>query len=117
MSESTVTDNRLLPDVFADLEPFAAEWSLPTFNERYERRLASTMPEMQAFYDVAVPRIEPAIVYLDQFQMQDLPEDALRLFWLLCSVSVISFAVDVFKQPRIPDSGGGNIPMVIEPGP
>ena len=40
----------LLPDAFADLEPFAA-WCLATERERYAKRLASTMPEMQAFYD------------------------------------------------------------------
>ena len=38
---------------FADLEPFAATWCLPTEPERFAQRLASTMDEMQAFYDAA----------------------------------------------------------------
>jgi hypothetical protein len=115
----TITEagTRFLPDEFADLEPFAATWCLGSLNERHRQRLASTMQELQAFYDATAPRIEPAVEYLDQFPVDDLPEDALHLFWLLCSLSIISFAVDVFKQPKVPDSGDGDIPAVIEPGP
>ena len=51
----------LLPTPFADLEPFAAVWCLPTEGERYDRRLASTMDELQAFYDACFPRVEEAI--------------------------------------------------------
>ena len=53
-----------LPSEFADLEPFA-DWCLPTEQERYTKRLASTMAEMQEFYDAAFGRLEEAMVYLD----------------------------------------------------
>jgi len=53
----------LLPAEFADLEPFAATWCLPTEPERWARRLASTMDELQAFYDAAFPRAEEAVDY------------------------------------------------------
>ena len=46
-----------LPAEFADLEPFA-DWCLETEAERYAKRLASTMDELQAFYDAAFPRLE-----------------------------------------------------------
>jgi len=42
----------ILPGEFADLEPFVG-WSLPTENERYAKRLSSSMDELQAFYDAA----------------------------------------------------------------
>jgi len=57
----------LLPSEFSDLERFAAKWCLPTERERYATRLASTMDEMQAFYDAAMPRADAAMTYLDQF--------------------------------------------------
>ena len=44
----------VLPPAFADLEPFAA-WCLPTEAERYAKRLASSMDELQAFYDAGLP--------------------------------------------------------------
>ena len=40
----------MLPTEFAELEAFS-EWCLPTEAERYAKRLASSMAEMQAFYD------------------------------------------------------------------
>ena len=46
-----------LPPEFADLEPFA-DWCLETEAERYAKRLASSMDELQAFYDAAFPRLE-----------------------------------------------------------
>ena len=46
----------MLPGEFADLEPFAEKWCLATEPERYETRLATAMPELQAFYDAIEPR-------------------------------------------------------------
>ncbi len=54
----------VLPPEFADLEPFA-DWCLPTEAERYAKRLASSMEEMQAFYDAAFPRLDQMTAYLD----------------------------------------------------
>ena len=55
--------------------------------------------------------------YLDQFDLKELPESALRLLWLLYSLTVVSFAVDIFKQPKVPDSGAAYIEIVREPVP
>ena len=46
----------VLPEQFADLEPFA-DWCLATEAERYAKRLASSMDELQTFYDAAFPRL------------------------------------------------------------
>lgn len=112
-----MTTDALLPAEFADLEPFAREWVLPTSNERNQHRLESTMADMQVFYNAAVGRANDAMEYLDQFPIDDLPEQALHLFWLMCSLSTVSFAVDVFRQPKVPDSGDGILPFTVEPGP
>jgi hypothetical protein len=95
----------LLPPEFSDLERFAEDWCLATEPERYAKRLASTMGEMQAFYDAVFPRAEAAIVYLDKFPLHDLPGDAHRLLLLLYSLILVSFAVEIWRQPCIPDTG------------
>jgi hypothetical protein len=105
-----------LPTEFADLEPFAG-WALPTERERYAKRLASTMEELQAFYDAAFPRLEDAMTYLDQFPYSELPEDATRLLWLFSALVTVSFPVEVWKQPRVPDSGASSFDSVYEPTP
>jgi hypothetical protein len=113
-----MTSETLLPEEFADLEPFAQRWALPTATERYQRRVDSTMPELQAFYDAMVPRGDQAFAYLDQFPLDDMPDQALHLLWLLLSLSAVSFAVDCFKQVRVPDSGDvTNMPWTVEPVP
>ncbi|MBH0779732.1 hypothetical protein [Nocardia bovistercoris] len=105
----------LLPGEFADLEPFAGTWCLATETERYDTRLNSTLEEMQRFYDAIVPRAEDAIAYCDKFAVEDLPEDARNLMYLLYSMIQVSFPVEVWSQPRIPDTGTASLTCVIEP--
>ena len=107
----------LLPAPFADLEPFAAVWSLPTEGERYDRRLASTMDELQAFYDAVFPRAEEAIAWCDRFPLDELPPDAERLLQLLYSLLLVSYAVEVWKQPEVIHGGSARIDRIREPRP
>jgi hypothetical protein len=108
---------RLLPENFADLEPFAAKWCLPTERERYSTRLASSMDEMRALYDALMPRAEQAIAYCDTFPLDAMPEDALNLLHLLYSLVMVSFPIECWGQPRVPDSGAAYLDLVGEPGP
>ena len=98
-----MTDARL-PAAFADLEPFAATWCLATESERFDRRMASTMDEMQAFYDAFFPRVNEAVDYCDKFPLDDLPDDARRLLELVHSLVMVSMAVEIWHQPRPVDS-------------
>ena len=104
----------VLPTEFADLEPFA-DWALETEAERYAKRLASSMDELQAFYDAAFPRLEAATTYLDALDLQALPEDASRLLWLCYSLVNASFPVEVWRQARVPDSGAASMDVIVEP--
>jgi hypothetical protein len=103
-----------LPDAFADLEPFAG-WAVPGERARYAKRIFSSMGELQMFYDAAFPRLDEAVAYLDQFDLSALPEEAARLLWLCCSLVTVSFPVEVWRQPRVPDSGASSFDAVAEP--
>ena len=105
----------LLPPEFSDLEPFAKDWCLASEPERYAKRLASTMGEMQAFYNAIFPRAEAAIAYLDKFPVDDLPDDARRLLHLLYSLIMVSFPVEIWRQPYIPDTGTASFELKLEP--
>jgi len=112
-----MTTGRMLPEPFADLERFASTWVLPSANERYQRRLESSMPEMQDFYDSMVARGDAIWAYFDDYGIDDLPEEGVNLLWMLCSLSAVSFAIDVFKQPKVIDSGDTELPFTFEPVP
>ena len=103
-----------LPSEFSDLERFS-DWCLATEPERYAKRLASSMAEMQDLYDTCFPRLEDAIAYLDKFPLDELPDDARALMHLMQSLVMVSFPVEVWKQPRVPDSGAAYLNLVQEP--
>jgi hypothetical protein len=106
-----------LPGEFSDLEPFAARWCLATEQERWAQRMASSMEELQAFYDLALPRVPEAIKYCDQFPLDELPEPAVNLLRLIYSFVNISFAVELWAQTYPPDTRGTDFVRISEPLP
>ena len=106
-----------LPAEFGDLEPFADTWCLATEPERWERRLASSMAEMQAFYDACFPRAEEAIAYCDRVALDEMPDEAIALLQLLYSLALVSYAVEVWRQPLPVDVGSARMDRVREPQP
>jgi hypothetical protein len=107
------TPNKL-PAQFADLEPYL-DWDLATEPERYAKRLSSSMAEMQEFYDIAFPRLDDVIAYCDKYALDELPEDAQILLHLMQSLIMVSFPVEAWKQPRVPDSGAAWVRLIREP--
>lgn len=103
-----------LPHQFAELERYL-EWALPTEPERYLKRINSSMEDLREFYEAVVLRAEEARKYLDDYEYPDLPPEALRLLWMLFSLIAVAYAVDVFGQPRVPDSGAVYIERFAEP--
>ena len=106
-----------LPSEFADLEPYATRWSLSTEPERWAARMSSSMPDMQAFYDAVLPRVQDALAYCDQFPLDDLPDDAANLLRLIYSFIIVSFPVELWGQPHVPDTLGTSFDRISEPLP
>ena len=99
----------MLPKEFADLEPFA-DWCLPS--ERSARQAVRQLDGR----DAGVLRRHHASRrrgdrVLDQYPLDDLPE-ALNLMHLLYSMIMVSFPVECWHQPRIPDSGAAALEPV-----
>jgi hypothetical protein len=109
-----MTASPKFPAQFAALEPFAA-FALPTERERYAKRIECDMAELQAFYDAAFPCLEDAIAYLDQYELDALPEEAQNLMWLFCALVTVSFPIEVWRQPRVPDAGASSFDEVVAP--
>lgn len=104
----------LFPAEFADLDPFA-DWAIPGEGQRYAKRLASTMAELQAFYDAAFPRLEAGASYLREVSLNGISEEDKHLLWLFESLVTVSFPVEVWRQPKVPDSGSTAMEAVVEP--
>ena len=100
---SQAKSGRTLPEGFQDFEPFVSKWALPSERERNQQRLSSSMTEIQALYDALLPRMDEIIGYLNQFRLNEMPEDARRLFHLALSLAEIAPAVEFYKQPEVVD--------------
>ena len=105
-----------LPTAFADLEPFA-DWCLPTERDRFAKRIGCTMAELQAFYDAAFPRLQESEEYLRSVALDGISDEDRNLLWLFASLVTASFPVEVWRQPRVPDSGATSIDVVVSPRP
>jgi hypothetical protein len=106
----------ILPAGFADLEPFAG-WALPSERDRYAKRLRSSMDELRAFYDAAFPRLRDGTEYLKGVSLEGIGDQDRNLLWLFCSLVTVSFPVEVWGQPRVPDAGASSIDVEVEPVP
>jgi hypothetical protein len=112
---TTIATPTGLPEPFRALEPWVADWALASRAERYEKRLSKTIDELQEFYDAIAPVAEEAMAYLDQRDLNDLSAAETTLLHLLYSMIMVSYPVNIFKQPRIPDSGAAFFDTVLEP--
>ena len=110
-------NDTLLPPAFAELEPYAAAWCLPTEPERWAQRLRSSMEELRTFYDAFFSRAEEAIAYCDGFPLDDMPDDAVHLLQLIYSFVIVSFPVELWGQPHVPDTLGTSFDRLSEPLP
>jgi hypothetical protein len=105
-----------LPAAFAELEPFA-DWALPSEADRYAKRIASSMDELQSFYDAAFPRLEDGAEYLKGVALDGISDEDRSLLHLFEALVTVSFPVEVWRQPRVPDSGASSIDVTVEPVP
>jgi hypothetical protein len=105
-----------LPPQFAELEPYS-DWILPSEYDRYGKRIASSMDELQAFYDAAFPKLESGTDYLKSVSIDGISDEDRNLLWLFSSLVTVSFPIEAWRQARVPDSGASSIDVVVEPKP
>ncbi len=92
-----------LPKQFQDLDPFAKEWDITATNERYLKRLSSSVEELRPLYDAVFERFEELKTYLDSKPMDAFTEEDKRLGRLMFAFAVVAPAVITFKDVRVPD--------------
>ena len=107
----------MLPTEFGELEPFAEQWCSATEPERWATRMSSSMDELQDFYDAILPRVPEAIALCDTFPLDDMPDDAVNLLRMIYSFVLVSFPVELWRQPYPPDTRGTAFERIGEPLP
>lgn len=105
----------MLPEPFSDLERYVPTWDKPGTNARYAIRLASSMNDMKVFYRDIIARLAEIKKYLDAkpfAQYNDGDKSLARLVFAAC---IAGQAVEVYRQPTVPDSGATDLRIYEEP--
>ncbi|MFZ1122720.1 MAG: hypothetical protein WAN81_21040 [Candidatus Binataceae bacterium] len=59
------------------------------------------MDEINVLYNALLPRLKEILAYLDQFSLEEMPQDAQRLLFLTLSLAEVSIAVELFHEPKV----------------
>lgn len=94
----------LLPGEFADLEPYAAEWALDSEGARNAFRVLRPLAELDAFYAAVFPRLDAICEYIDRYSLDAMPRPAARLLELALMLMEVVPAVEVYRQPDVPNA-------------
>ena len=95
---------QLLPEPFAHLEPFAAEWGIDDEASRNLKRISSTMETLRQFYQALLPQIEPIVDYLKPISLQEMDHQHQRLLNLAKMLMEVAPAIEIFNDPDVPNS-------------
>ncbi len=87
----------LLPEMFADLEPFA-DWAREPERARTERKEAASVEEIRAFYDAMMLRFDEILDYLQNHFGNDMPAPAHRLYLMSLSLIEVASLVELYKR-------------------
>lgn len=93
----------LLPEGFADLEPFVAGWAHADVVDRMAKRQSSRIEDIKAFYDALLPRGEAVLAYLRDFALGTLPPETERLLQLMLMLAEVAPAVEWYDDPMVYD--------------
>jgi hypothetical protein len=91
------TASSLLPGAFANLEPLARDWAVPTEQERTTCRLASDFSQIKAFHDAMLPQLEAIFEYLNRFPIDAMPDDCRRLLYMALAVAEVAPAIHFYR--------------------
>ena len=102
MEESGSSSANRLPEQFKALQPLVdGGWALRTERERNAKRLSSSITEIRTVYDSLLPRMDEIVSYLNQFPLDNMPDDARTLLNLTLALAEVSPAVEFYGQPEV----------------
>jgi hypothetical protein len=90
------------PAQFSDLAAWS-DWALATEAERGAKRQASTLKEIDGFYAAMLARLDETLSFLDQYTLDELPEECMPLMLLTLSLAEVAPAVEQFRQAAVTD--------------
>ena len=96
----TRTDQCQLPPEFGKLESYS-NWVLADEVARRNKCVASSMDEIQGFYDSMLASMDSILAHLNEFSLDALPDAEQNLLALVLAFVEAAISVEMFEQPEI----------------
>ena len=96
----TITQQFQLPPHFEKLEDYSS-WVLEDEVARRLKCAASSMEEIQAFYDSMLTSMDEILAHLNQYSLNDLAEPEKNLLSLALGFVEAAISVEMFEQPEL----------------
>ncbi len=87
----------ILPQEFAELQPFAGKWAKPTEYERAAERRTATPEQLNAFYDAVLLRLPEILERIDRYPLGEVAGGDRPLFHMALSLAEIAPKVELYK--------------------
>jgi hypothetical protein len=94
-ADHSMGGSRQLPERFVDLSAFVGEWALRTERDRFLKLHSVSLQQLRVFYDAMLPRMDEVLTYLNQWEVDALPDDARTLFELTMTFAEIAHPLDL----------------------
>lgn len=91
-----------LPALWADLEPLASRFALPTEAQRAQRHREAEYAELEALYRTLLPRVPAILEALNAKPLDGLDAGEQRLLWLTLAFVEAAVAVERFQCADMP---------------
>lgn len=88
------------PD-FSDLSRFIDNWGLDSAHDRLKKRSTVDLTELNAFYDAVTPRLEEIIEFLNQFPVNEIPEQFKPIAYMALAICEVDDPINVWKSSNL----------------
>ncbi|MCG2634141.1 MAG: hypothetical protein J4A00_04330 [Gammaproteobacteria bacterium] len=93
-----------IPAEFHALDPYLEKWAIDNYAERLKVRLSSTIEELTELHDAVLPHMKSVILALDEYPLDDMPEELKPYGHLVLTVAAYDLAVNRYKEVDVPYS-------------
>lgn len=90
----------ITPD-FTGLQPFIDHWGLESAHERIRNRSEANLSELQEFYDAIIPRLDEIIEFLNQFPVNEIPDQYKPLAYTALAICEVDDPIHMWKSVNL----------------
>ena len=90
----------ITPD-FSELNSFIDIWGLDSAHSRLLKRATADLSELNTFYEAVSLRLDEIIEFLNQFPIDDIPDEFKPLSYMTLAICEVDDAIHMWRTPEL----------------